>query len=183
MTLEETRLAIKKHYEQNKAGTTRAIVRVGLIYEETLRQRIVSEKLVASGNLRQSVDMQNEILQDGVRLNFYIAGYAPYVESGTRSNRRMPPINAIKDWVRVKIRPQAQFTDKARRSSKLPKLSADDRRSASQRAIDSIAWAIAKKIQKSGTKAHPFIAPVFESVEDRMIMLLWEELKKDGDIA
>lgn len=184
MTLEETRVAIQKHYDQNRGSVTRAIVRVGLIYEETLRQRIVLEKLVASGGLRQSVDMQNEVTNDGVRLNFYFAGYAPYLEEGTRGNRqRMPPINAIRDWVRVKLRPQDAFSDKVRKANKQSKLSKDDRASATKNALDSAAWAIAMSIKKNGTKKRPFIAPVFESVEDRMITLLWEELKKEGDIA
>jgi hypothetical protein len=65
-----------------------------------------------------------------------------YVELGTEGGpgRRMPPVDAIEDWVKVRgLAP--------RRPGDTPR---------------DVAWAIARSIQRDGTRAQPFVRPVRE---------------------
>lgn len=71
--------------------------------------------------------------------------YAAAVERGTRGGGRMPPLQSILDWVRV--RRLRAINPRLRRRE----LAAEQR---------SLAWAIARSIQRRGTPAQPFVGPV-----------------------
>jgi hypothetical protein len=66
--------------------------------------------------------------------------YAWWVEKGRKAGGKMPPMLALKDWVRVKL--------------KLPE----------GREARSAAWKIGRAIQRKGTKAHPFVEPRMASI-------------------
>ena len=64
--------------------------------------------------------------------------YAMHQEQGVRGGGRMPPVSAISDWVRTKL----GISDlRARRD---------------------VAWAVARKLQRDGIRARPFVRPVYE---------------------
>lgn len=97
--------------------------------------------------------------------------YAEYVEFGRRAGR-MPPLGAITEWV-VKQGLADSYNAKSRKRAK---------RDAefNYRAM-SIAFLIAKKIAKQGTKAHPFLYPAFEAKQNSLTANIEKELQKLND--
>ena len=102
---------------------------------------------VVTGNLRASGKVQ-KVDDKTLDVGFFSSdvenkGYARYVEYG-RKPGKMPPPNILEAWAYKKFR-----------------LSHKEARSA--------AWALARKIAKKGTKAHPFFEPAVESGWRKMI--------------
>ena len=107
---------------------------------ETIRRNITKMGAVASGYMLRSVyvrkvdDAEYEV---GVE-----APYSIYVEYGTKPRERMPPVEAIKNWLITKFRMSEREASKA-------------------------AWAIAKKIQKEGTEPKPFFRSAIDEVVNK----------------
>ena len=84
--------------------------------------------------------------------------YGGYVEFGTSPH--WPNIDAIREWVRQKLRPQVlSVSILTRRPSK--QLKGDAR----QRAINSLAFLVARRISQVGTKPQPYMRPGAEAAE------------------
>lgn len=93
---------------------------------------LIKNDRIASGYLLNNIDFK--VINEGNVFNvtFMMPKYWEYVEYNTKPH--LPPVNKILEWIQVKpILPQPN--DKG----KLP-------------TPESLAWAIAKKIEKSGTK-------------------------------
>ncbi len=71
--------------------------------------------------------------------------HAKYVHEG-RQPGKMPPVDAIKSWLRTK----------SRRYQKSGFMGIQGFKN-NQKAIDSMSWAIARKIKEKGVKAYPFL--------------------------
>lgn len=130
-----------------------AMLRRGMMIEERARQ-LAPE---ASGKLRKSFFSK----MSATEKNIYVkvgndAPYAAYVEEGTRPH--MPPVAAIAGWVRIKnlvgSNPRKIIQ---RRGLRLERTDEEM----------VLAWAIAKKIAKAGTKAQHFFKRAIRDVDEK----------------
>ena len=118
--------------------------------KENLRgnESVVTGQLRASGRVQRAQD-DEQALEAGF-FSQGSSGYAFFVEYGRRSGK-MPPVDDIEQWLKKKNRRNKAVTSAAAFMGKT--------RSSFLR---SIAWAIAKRIAKKGTKPHPFLGPAVE---------------------
>ena len=84
----------------------------------------------------------------------YRAFYASYIEYGTDPRERMPPVDAIERWVKRKG-------------------------IAKGRNIRSTAFAIARYIQKHGTRPHPFLRPAKNEADVRKNEIMQKAVKRE----
>lgn len=107
----------------------------------------------ASGQLSQTMGEEREITfeNDYLSVKVSLMDYWVYLENGTGPH--MPPIDAIRRWVEVKFN--------------VPE-------------IEGIAWAVANKIKKEGTDAHPFFeqskSVALEQFENSIAYALQEDM-------
>lgn len=119
----------------------KAMQEVGVDTVQTMQDILTRKNAVATGTLRDTLRAQTVEDQEG-NLDTQITGpdYAIFVDKGRRAGDRMPPVQAIKDWINTrKIRVAGRSTEQ-------------------------LAWAMAKSIAKKGIRARPFIAPSLENV-------------------
>lgn len=118
-----------------------------------------------TGGLRNSgiIDRQKDETVDVV----FKSNYASSVEFGRRAGR-MPPVDIIKEWVRKK-----GLADTYTASGNRKKRGADFEAS-----IKGIAFLIARKIARVGTKPRPFLFPALRKNEDKVIAELKKAIKK-----
>lgn len=118
-----------------------------------------------TGGLRNSgiIDRQKDETVDVV----FKSNYASAVEFGRRAGR-MPPVDIIKEWVRKK-----GLADTYTASGNRRKRGADFEAS-----IKGIAFLIARKIARVGTKPRPFLFPALRKNEDKVIAELKKAIKK-----
>lgn len=103
-----------------------------------MREILIANGKDATGNLIRS--LRYEIIWDGTVLDiqFSMADYGQFVESGRKPNSKQPPISAITPWLAVKGIPQ-QF-----------------------------AFPIARKIGKDGIKPVPFFGSTLEASQKQL---------------
>lgn len=126
--------AIAEAFRQYPQATMAAMT--AAMHEATsyLEARIKNESPTAAGLLRDSWFSTVQVGQDRITGTVGTSSsYAIPVELGTKPH--MPPIQPLKDWVAVK-------------------LGVED--------VDSVAWAIAHKIKKYGTKGQHTVQTVME---------------------
>jgi hypothetical protein len=118
----------------------KAMQEVGLETVQTMKDILTSKNAVATGTLRDSLNATTTEGDDLLDTQITAVDYAIFVDKGRRAGDRMPPVQAIKDWINQrKIRVQGRSTEQ-------------------------LAWAMAKSIAKKGITARPFIAPSLENV-------------------
>ena len=136
------------------------------------KRNIVKQDAIASGQLLKSAYV---IRKDDDTIEFgFDAPWAGYIEFGTSSRQKMPPVEAIKKWLEEKgshiikrVRRGGKYyvqywkegkilTGRKWPPTKPKRPNVDD--------IDRAAWAIAKAIQKKGTKPKPFFRPAIMKV-------------------
>lgn len=102
-------------------------------------------------------NLVNSIYPDKLAAMDYLIGphviHGYYVEVGTRGGGKMPPVQSILDWLKVK----------------------------GVRALDGgepvdAAWAMARRIQERGTPAQPFMEPARIEYEARAVQLITQGL-------
>lgn len=116
---------------------------------------VESQKNLTAGGQRVTGKLfkSGKALRDGNETQIsYDADYAYYVEFGRKAGK-MPPLSDITEWV-VKKGLADTFSIKTKNRTKRGK--------AFDYKAMSIAFLIAKKIAKKGTKARPFLYPAFE---------------------
>lgn len=117
----------------------RAISRTAQEGAVFMKQELARQRLAATSLLINSVAA--EATEEPLTWRF-----GPHVEhgwwvyQGRRPGGKMPPIQAIRDWVRVK------------------RLSNDPR----------LAWAVARKIQQQGTPARDYVTPTLAFAQQRL---------------
>ena len=115
-------------------------------------------KLLAPSNLGHLHDSITTRVEETRAIIGPSVFYGGYVELGTPPH--WPNIDAIREWVRQKLRPQVlSVSILTRRPSK--QLKGDTR----QRAINSLAFLVARRISQVGTKPHPYMRPGAEAAE------------------
>lgn len=107
---------------------------VDKIFSES-QENIIRYGAVDTGFMLRSGNINREFL---VKEIIYSAPYAVSVEFG-REPGHMPPVEPIKKWLMRKFH-------------------------MSEKKAENTAWAIAKKIQKSGTRARPFLRDAVRTI-------------------
>ena len=112
-----------------------------------MQNRLRSNKTNASSSLSQSVEPNIKSREGGYNLTILMNDYWLYVENGRKAGK-MPPIKNIYEWIQNKAPLQAKIADSPNKIA----------------ATKSLAYVIARKISKKGTKAKPFISPSLNQV-------------------
>ena len=137
-------------------GILRIVQNWGNELSENLRNTLRKNKTNASNALWQSIASYAKPKKDGFRLTVQMEDYYKYVEEGRRAGKR-PPIESIYEWIQNKKSVQtliSKSTDK-------------------QKATRSLAYVIARKIAKHGTKAQPFIR---QNVNEKSLQVLSDRI-------
>lgn len=121
--------------ENNLLGEILQGVAEGIM--DALREKLTEKKLVATKNLRSSIDTTDAInIGNGVQVSVVMPDYWKYAEDGRRPGKR-PPIAELEEWISAK-------------GIQVRKSSQQSTQSVLQ-ARKSLAYAIASKIAKKGT--------------------------------
>ena len=113
-----------------------------------LQNNLLKNNSNASSSLSQSITPQVTTPVTGYNLSIMMEDYWFYVENG-RAAGKMPPVQNIFEWIRNKKGIQIETISKS-----------PDRIAATK----SLAFVIAKKIAREGTKARPFASPALKQV-------------------
>jgi len=111
-----------------------ALIKYGDTIVELMKDELVKNKKVATGNLVNEMKSYVEEEDDRAFLYIDMPSYGRYVDSGRKPNSKMPPIKSIRDWINIKgIRPNKKMTQ------------------------DQLAFVMAKSIGIKGVPAVPFL--------------------------
>ena len=124
---------------------------------EQYRKVLADEGINASSTLSNTADVVVELNGDMVVISLQLEEYWKYVEFGRRPGK-MPPIDNIKDWIKVKpIIPDA-------RTGKIP-------------SAEQLAFLIARKIGREGIPArHPINKTVYTDITEQIIDAIKAEI-------
>jgi HK97 gp10 family phage protein len=104
---------------------------------EVIKQNISRRAPVFEGTLKRSIKAQTFNLKGEVGIAPASEKYGYVQEYGRRAGSRMPPVNALKPWARIKL------------------------------GDEDLAFPLARSIARKGTKPQPFFEPGFkESISD-----------------
>ena len=116
--------------------------------------------------------------KDGVDAGFFAkdseAGYAAAVEYGRGPSKKRSPdgitlATSLKDWVRGKL--GFKHSKDAKKSAKSAGMNMEEY-------IESVAYLIASKIHRKGTKAQPFFNPAVKKFEDKVSDIVSDNIDK-----
>lgn len=115
------------------------------LFAAALKDRLARDNTNASGTLSKSI--RDIVKYDGKYISVAISleDYWKYVENGRKAGK-FPPINKIKEWIRIK--PVIPYT----KNNKLP-------------TENQLAYLIGRKIARKGTPANPFLAPTIRDFD------------------
>lgn len=118
-----------------------------------LKKELIRLNKRATGNLINSFSYEVRDFITNIKIDYYYEFYGRYVESG-RKPGKFPPIQAIRNWARVKG------------------------------IDESLAYPIARKIYKFGIKPTPFVSDVLESqrFEDKIAAGVEQKASQDLEI-
>ena len=155
-----------------------ALQKAGLVIVEKAKNNLKDNGSVASGFLRSSGQVQKVADDpDSVDAGFFSTkskgGYAFYVENGRRAGG-LPPVDEIAHWLRKKNRTRPSVKSALKSAAVFSGKSVGDY-------VTSLAWAIAKKIARQGTRPHPFFKPAIESTKGEVAKILKDAIKKEID--
>ena len=124
---------------------------------EQYRKVLADEGINASSTLSNTADVVVELNGDMVVISLQLEEYWKYVEYGRRPGK-MPPIDNIKEWIKVKpIIPDA-------RTGKIP-------------SAEQLAFLIARKIGREGIPArHPINKTVYNDITEHIINAIKAEI-------
>ncbi len=123
---------------------------------ENMRNNLRKHDALASKNLYQQIEAMPSFTPQGANLKINMLEYWQFVEYGRRAGK-MPPIQSIYEYVQNKPQLQQKVAQSKNRIA----------------ATKSLAYVIAKKIGKKGTKAQPFVAP---AITDKTLQTLSDRL-------
>lgn len=107
--------------------------RTGELITDKMIDTLISNGSLATGALARGIAYQTVQDDNGIVTKITVPGYGEFVDKGRRAGARMPPVQPIIDWVRVKKIKTPQIT------------------------TEQMGWAIAKSIAKKGIRPKPFI--------------------------
>ena len=147
-TLEDIGKNFNDFQPQGDEGILRIIQNWGNEFIKQLQNNLLKNKSNASSSLSQSITPEVKAQQKGYNLSVMMEDYWFYVEEGRRSGKT-PPIKNIYEWIQNKREIQSKFISKS-----------TDRIAATK----SLAYVIARKIGREGTRAKPFVSPALKQV-------------------
>lgn len=98
------------------------------------------------------------------------APHAKYVHEG-REPGKMPPVNAIKEWLKIK---GSRYFKRG--------FMGLSRSNSTEANLNSLSWAIALKIKENGVKAHPFLKIAIDQNKDYIEKQLDKALENIGKL-
>lgn len=154
---------IGKDFEPTNANDVLLKYRASII--ESLRQNLIQLDKDQPGKLLQSIDIKITKNSSSLVFTLRMEDYWKYVDEGRRKGARMPPINALLEFIKVRgIKPNAKII-----KGKKKQVNRD-------KALKQVAFAIGKTISKKGIKPTYFFSDVIN--ED-----LYLEMKTDLELA
>lgn len=141
--IEELKLEILDKFKGEVEALTE---RIAAVLENEIDDVLKSNEVSASGGLRKSIKAKVEKLRGAYVIEaFSDKDYATYVHDGTKPH--FPPVKAIEKWVKRKgLAAKVKGTAKSGLVHK----------GKTQSTETALAWAIAKKIARKGTKGIKF---------------------------
>ena len=151
------RAKLDEFAEQSLKAAMQGLSRAGLDIIAAAKQNLRSNTSVVTGQLRasgrvQKVNGEPNAIDVGFFSNNSANGYAWFVEHG-RKPGKMPPPNIMAQWLRKKHR--------------VPNEEAPSR-----------GFALARKIAREGTQAHPFFEPAVQANQDKIEKAISDAVKK-----
>ena len=137
-----------------------ALEEFGVAARNAYQEELIRGGKIASGKLLNSVEVSVE--QHGYRYDvvLHLEDYWKWVESG-RPPGKLPPVSKILEWVLVKpVLPQPSMT------GRIP-------------TPQSLAWAIAKTIEKKGVEPFPALANTVPATVDSFSQRIAEAFAQD----
>jgi len=107
--------------------------RTGELITDKMIDTLISNGSLATGQLARGISYEVVDTPEGGVTRISIPEYGKYVDEGRRAGAKMPPVQPIIDWVKVKRISTPQYT------------------------TEQMGWAIAKSIAKKGIRPKPFI--------------------------
>jgi len=147
-TLEDIGGKFKDFQPDADDGILRIIQNWGNELIKQLQNNLLKNKSNASSSLSQSIEPELKAQQKGYNLSIMMEDYWFYVEEGRRAGKT-PPIKNIYDWIENKREIQSKFISKSTDTIAATK---------------SLAYVIARKIGREGTRAKPFVSPALKQV-------------------
>lgn len=148
-------------------GIMRIIQNWGNELISNMRSNLQKNKSLASRNLYQQIEPEISRSNTGYNLKVNMLDYWEYVENGRKPTRTNTPSNptlqkSLETWIVNKGIQLGNVKDR-------------------RQAIKSLAYVIARKIHRNGTKARPFISPALtdktlQTLSDRIGVYIAESL-------
>jgi len=129
--------------------------RTGELITDKMIDTLISNGSLATGQLARGISYQVLETEDGIITKITIPGYGEFVDKGRRAGAKMPPVQPIIDWVRVKRIKTPQYT------------------------TEQLGWAIAKSIARKGIRPKPFIENSIQFVLNNFTQELTEAGAQD----
>ena len=153
MRLEDLGKNFNQFQPSDDDGILRIVQNWGNELIKQLQNNLLKNKTNASSGLSQSIEPKITQPPGGYNLSIMMEDYWFYVENGRKAGK-MPPVQNIFEWIRNKRTIQVESISK----------SAD--RIATTR---SLAYVIARKIGREGTKKQPFAVPALQQVTTEIL--------------
>lgn len=145
-------MSIKELYEKYKDKLFEQVLKLAIKIESLMKK---NAPVGATGVLKNSINTKFVPYENGVLIEIGSPiEYASYVEFGTKPH--MPPHRPIELWVERVIQPHIRAIRIAYEESRAVPVRAVYVKN-KEKAIQSVTWAIKKKIAKFGTKEQKFV--------------------------
>ena len=153
MRLEDLGKNFNEFQPSDDDGILRIVQNWGNELIKQLQNNLLKNKTNASSGLSQSIEPKITQPPGGYNLSIMMEDYWFYVENGRKAGK-MPPVQNIFEWIRNKRTIQVETISKSA-----------DRIAATR----SLAYVIARKIGREGTKKQPFAVPALQQVTTEIL--------------
>lgn len=146
-------------------NTSRALRQIGGLVSSRLAEGLREVNAIASGDLESSIDFRAYERSSVLGVNITMLDYWQAVDEGRRAGK-MPPVSKIQEWLTYpNVRDKIRFGQS----------------DAPIQDIESVAFVIARKIGREGTKGNNFATNVFNSrlIQKEVPSLIEESIGKD----
>lgn len=179
--LRSLRAEMRQKVKDVASASVEAVEAVGLEIVAAAKENLDANKTNAQGTLRASGKVQKAEDGGGVDAGFFSSeqdnGYAAAVEFGRgptmKGNDGGPTLRtSLRAWIMKKL------TNPTGGKNAMDSAAVFSNKSREQ-IIDSVAFLIARKIHRKGTKAQPFFAPAVKKIEQKMDEIVSKYIKKE----
>lgn len=152
-TLEDIGKRLGKIEQPKNDDISRIVQNWGMQLIKEMQINMLRNKSDATSRLSQSIVPEIKTTSKGYNLQVLMEDYWFYVENGRKAGK-MPPIKNIYDWITFKKSIQVKTISKNQNRIQATK---------------SLAYVIAKKIAREGSKAKPFVNPALSKVTTQVL--------------